>query len=61
MAFGLIIFDQSSLPKGITCSYCQSSERALTLCGRGFRFISVGSDVSFLRSGLAAAAATLKG
>jgi 4-hydroxy-2-oxoheptanedioate aldolase len=55
------IAEATGAARKIAGVYCQSSERALTLAGRGFRFVSVGSDVSFLRTGLAASLASLKG
>jgi 4-hydroxy-2-oxoheptanedioate aldolase len=39
-------------------AYCHSAERAVALAKRGVRFLAVGSDMSFLRAG---AAAALKG
>jgi 4-hydroxy-2-oxoheptanedioate aldolase len=41
--------------------YCPTAKRAQTLAKRGFRFVTAGSDIGFLRLGLAAAAAELKG
>jgi 4-hydroxy-2-oxoheptanedioate aldolase len=38
-------------------AYCHSAERAVALAKRGIRFLAVGSDMTFLRSG---AAGTLK-
>jgi 4-hydroxy-2-oxoheptanedioate aldolase len=40
--------------------YCHTSKRARTLAKRGFRFITAGSDTSFLRAGVAAAIEDLK-
>jgi 4-hydroxy-2-oxoheptanedioate aldolase len=39
--------------------YCHTSKRALTLANRGFRFITAGNDMSFLRAGLAETLAEL--
>jgi 4-hydroxy-2-oxoheptanedioate aldolase len=36
-------------------AYCHTAERAVALAGRGIRFLAVGSDMSFLRAGAAAA------
>jgi 4-hydroxy-2-oxoheptanedioate aldolase len=36
-------------------AYCHSGERAVALAKRGIRFLAVGSDMSFLRAGAAAA------
>lgn len=41
--------------------YCASAERALAMTKRGIPFHAVGSDLSFLRAGLAAQIKTLKG
>src|SRR6516162_11883872 len=35
-------------------AYCHSAERAVVLAKRGIRFLAVGSDMTFLRSGAAA-------
>jgi 4-hydroxy-2-oxoheptanedioate aldolase len=42
-------------------AYCHTAERAVALAKRGVRFLAVGSDLSFLRAGTAAALKTLKG
>jgi 4-hydroxy-2-oxoheptanedioate aldolase len=42
-------------------AYCHTAERALALGKRGVRFLAVGSDLGFLRAGIAAALKTLKG
>ena len=36
-------------------AYCHTAERAMALAKRGVRFLAVGSDMAFLRSGAAAA------
>jgi 4-hydroxy-2-oxoheptanedioate aldolase len=41
--------------------YCINAERALAMAKRGFRFVTVGGDVGYLRDGLAAQMKTLKG
>jgi 4-hydroxy-2-oxoheptanedioate aldolase len=41
--------------------YCTNAERALAMAKRGFRFVTVGGDVGYLRDGLAAQMKTLKG
>jgi 4-hydroxy-2-oxoheptanedioate aldolase len=41
--------------------YCRDAERAIAMAKRGFRFITVGSDQSFLRDGTAAQLKALKG
>ncbi len=41
--------------------YCRDADRALAMAKRGFRFMAVGSDSGFLRSGAAAQLKTLKG
>jgi 4-hydroxy-2-oxoheptanedioate aldolase len=41
--------------------YCVNAERALFAAKRGFRFLAVGSDLGFLRSGTAAQIKALKG
>jgi len=40
--------------------YCRDAERALMLAGRGFKFITVGSDQGMLRDGIAAQVKVLK-
>ena len=42
-------------------AYCHTAERAMALAKRGIRFLAVGSDLGFLRSGTAAALKALKG
>src|SRR5258708_113971 len=42
-------------------AYCHTAERAVALAKRGVRFLAVGSDLSFLRAGTAAALKALKG
>jgi len=41
--------------------YCANAERALAMAKRGFRFITVGSDLGILREGAAAQLKALKG
>jgi 4-hydroxy-2-oxoheptanedioate aldolase len=41
-------------------AYCHSVERAAALAKRGVRFLAVGSDMSFLRTGAAAALKALR-
>jgi 4-hydroxy-2-oxoheptanedioate aldolase len=41
-------------------AYCHSVERAVALAKRGVRFLAVGSDISFLRAGAAAALKAIK-
>jgi 4-hydroxy-2-oxoheptanedioate aldolase len=41
--------------------YCANAERALFGAKRGFRFLAVGSDLTFLRAGAAAQLKALKG
>jgi 2-keto-3-deoxy-L-rhamnonate aldolase RhmA len=41
-------------------AYCHSVERAAALAKRGVRFLAVGSDMSFLRAGAAAALKALR-
>jgi 4-hydroxy-2-oxoheptanedioate aldolase len=41
--------------------YCRDAERALAMGKRGFRFLAVGSDLGFLRDGIAAQMKRLKG
>jgi 4-hydroxy-2-oxoheptanedioate aldolase len=45
----------------IAAVYCHTTKRALALAKRGFRLISAGSDVGFLRGGLASVLDDLKG
>jgi len=45
----------------IPAVYCANAERARALAARGFRFLAVGSDSSFLRAGAGAALKTLAG
>ena len=45
----------------ITGIYCANTERALAMAKRGFRFITVGSDLGILREGAAAQLKALKG
>jgi len=40
--------------------YCHTSKRALALAKRGFHFISAGSDIGFLRAGVASVLAELQ-
>ena len=40
--------------------YCRDAERALALAKRGFRFLAIGSDLGFLRDGIAAQMKALK-
>jgi 4-hydroxy-2-oxoheptanedioate aldolase len=47
--------------KKIPGAYCHSAERAAALAKRGMKFLAVGSDLAFLRSGTAAALKVLKG
>jgi 4-hydroxy-2-oxoheptanedioate aldolase len=42
-------------------AYCHTAERALALARRGVRFLPLGSDLGFLRAGIAAAMKALKG
>ena len=41
--------------------YCRDAERALAMAKRGFRFITIGSDLGMLRDGAAAQVKALKG
>ena len=41
--------------------YCGNAQRALAMSKRGFRFVTVGGDVSYLREGLAAQLKALEG
>jgi 4-hydroxy-2-oxoheptanedioate aldolase len=41
--------------------YCRDATRALAMAGRGFRFVTIGNDLAFLRDGTAAQLKTLKG
>jgi 4-hydroxy-2-oxoheptanedioate aldolase len=41
--------------------YCRDAERALAMAKRGFRFITIGSDLGFLREGTAAQIKMLRG
>jgi 4-hydroxy-2-oxoheptanedioate aldolase len=41
--------------------YCNGAERALAMANRGFRFVTVGGDVGYLRDGMAAQLKALKG
>ena len=40
--------------------YCNGAARALTMAKRGFRFVTVGGDVGYLRDGIAAQVKALK-
>jgi 4-hydroxy-2-oxoheptanedioate aldolase len=40
--------------------YCRDAERALAMAKRGFKFITIGSDLGFLREGIATQMKTLK-
>jgi 4-hydroxy-2-oxoheptanedioate aldolase len=42
-------------------AYCHTAERAVALAKRGLRFLAVGSDMGFLRSGAAATLKTVRG
>ncbi len=41
--------------------YCNGAERALAMAKRGFRFVTVGGDLGYLRDGIAAQLKALKG
>ena len=41
--------------------YCNGAERALAMAKRGFRFVTVGGDLGYLRDGIAAQVKALKG
>lgn len=41
--------------------YCRDAARALAMAGRGFRFLTIGSDLALLREGAAGVLAALKG
>ena len=41
--------------------YCRDAERALAMAKRGFRFITIGSDLGFLRDGAGGAGEGAKG
>ncbi len=41
--------------------YCRDAERALAMAKRGFKFITIGSDLAILREGAAAQVKALKG
>lgn len=41
--------------------YCNGAERALAMAERGFRFVTVGGDLGYLRDGIAAQLKALKG
>ncbi|HEX5212403.1 MAG TPA: hydroxyacid aldolase, partial [Pseudolabrys sp.] len=41
--------------------YCTNAQRARAMVKRGFRFVTVGGDVGYLREGLAAQLKALKG
>jgi len=41
--------------------YCHGAERALAMAKRGFRFVTVGGDLGYLRDGIAAQVKALKG
>jgi 4-hydroxy-2-oxoheptanedioate aldolase len=41
--------------------YCNGAERALAMTKRGFRFVTVGGDLGYLRDGIAAQVKALKG
>jgi len=41
--------------------YCRDAKRAAAVAKRGFRFITIGSDIGFLREGIAAQMKVLKG
>lgn len=42
-------------------AFCPNAQQAVALSKRGLRFLAIGSDLTFLRAGTAAAVATLKG
>lgn len=42
-------------------AFCHSAERAVALAKRGVRFLAIGSDMTFLRAGAAAALKVIKG
>lgn len=41
--------------------YCNNTDRALAMAKRGFRFITIGSDLGLLRDSAAAKVKALKG
>jgi 4-hydroxy-2-oxoheptanedioate aldolase len=41
--------------------YCRDAERALAMAKRGFKFITIGSDLGILREGAAAQVKALRG
>jgi len=41
--------------------YCNGAQRALAMAKRGFRFVTVGGDLGYLRDGIAAQVKALKG
>jgi 4-hydroxy-2-oxoheptanedioate aldolase len=41
--------------------YCANAERAVEVAKRGYRFMAIGSDLGFLRNGIAPQVKTLKG
>jgi 4-hydroxy-2-oxoheptanedioate aldolase len=41
--------------------YCPTAERALAMAKRGFRFLTIGSDIGFLRTAAAGVLGALKG
>jgi 4-hydroxy-2-oxoheptanedioate aldolase len=45
----------------VTGLYCANAQRAVACAKRGIRFIAVGSDLAFLRAGIAAELKVLKG
>lgn len=49
-----VILDTATKHKKIPGIYCSNAEVALTAAKRGFRFIAVGGDLSYLRAGAAA-------
>jgi 4-hydroxy-2-oxoheptanedioate aldolase len=55
------ILEAASKAGKIVGAYCPSPERAVALAKRGVRFLSVQSDMTFLRIGAAAAMKVLKG
>jgi len=55
------IANAANSAKKIAGVFCHASKRAPTLAKRGFRFITAGTDMGFLRAGLAATRRDLKG
>ena len=60
-ALDMMIAGAQKKAKEISGAFCPTAERALALEKRGVKFLTVSSDLSMLRAGVAASLKTIKG